>query len=197
MLAKKLGQGAGDANGVFGALLQTRTDWKQLLREFVTEYCAQREEASWRRANRRYLADDIYMPALDGEAIGELVIGFDTSGSCFGSAEMTRFVTEVDAIVRAVSPSKVHVAYVDTQVAGFQTFEQGQFAVQAMAPKGGGGTHLPVLFDYLQEKRITPAACVFLTDGYTDFDAAPGYPVLWAITTNVRAPWGATVTVEV
>lgn len=197
MLVKKIGKGAGDANGVFGDLLVPKVDWKKVLREFVTEYCAGRDESSWRKPNRRFLADDVYMPSMVGTTLDELVIGFDTSGSCFNSAEMTRFVTEVASIIETVKPSKVHVAYVDTRVAGMQTFEDGQFAVQNIQPKGGGGTHLPVLFDYLAEKNIKPTCLVYLTDGYSDFDTAPDYPVLWAMTTNIKAPYGTTIQVEV
>ena len=146
--------------------------------------------------------DDDVRPEFDelrgfgrGE-VGELVIGFDTSGSCFGSDEMTLFASHVAAIVEQVRPAKVHVAYVDTSVAGFQTFEDGQFAVANMKPEGGGGTHLPVLWDYLARNRIDPVACVFLTDGETDFGTPPNFPVLWAMTTDTTAPYGTNVRIE-
>ena len=41
-------------------------------------------------------------------------------------------------------------------------FEDGQFAVQDLKPKGGGGTDGAVLFDYLREKNINPAAWALL-----------------------------------
>jgi len=77
---------------------------------------------------------------MQGITITELVIGFDTSGSVFGGDEMTRFVSELRTIIEQVKPGKVHVIYWDTEVAGHQTFEDGQFAVQDLKIKGGGGT---------------------------------------------------------
>lgn len=195
MLAKKIGKGSGDATGVFGDLLTPKVNWRQVLRDFITEYCSGRDESSWRKPNRRYLADDIYMPSLVGETLAELVVVFDTSGSCFGSDEMTRFVSELGTVISTVKPNKCHVLYTDTRVAGHQTFEDGQFAVQDLKVKGGGGTHLPVAFDYCAEKRIVPTACVVLSDMYTDFGSPPPYPVLWASTTNKKAPWGTNINI--
>jgi predicted metal-dependent peptidase len=127
----------------------------------------------------------------------ELVIGFDTSGSIFGGEEMTRFVTEIKTIVEDVKPSKVHVIYWDTRIAGHQTFEDGQFAVQDLRIKGGGGTDGSVLFDYLREKNINPQAIVQFTDGYVGDWGRSDVPTLWAITSDLQAPFGTSIKVEV
>jgi predicted metal-dependent peptidase len=197
ILRKKLaGKGGGNADGVFGELMAPKVDWRKLLREFVTEYCAGRDESSWRKPNRRYLSQDIYMPTMVGTTMRELVVLFDTSGSVFGSDEMTRFVSELAAIVEAVKPTKTHVLYVDTAVAGHQVFEDGQFAVQDVRVKGGGGTDLPVAYDWLRDKNIKPEAMVVLTDGYTPFGTQPEYPVLWAMTSDIQAPYGLTLRID-
>jgi predicted metal-dependent peptidase len=36
-----------------GELLQAKVDWREALREFVTSFCADREESTWRRPSRR------------------------------------------------------------------------------------------------------------------------------------------------
>jgi predicted metal-dependent peptidase len=168
-----------------------------VLREFITETCAGRDESSWRKPNRRYLGMDIYMPTMLGTTMTELVIGFDTSGSIFGGNEMTRFVSEIRTIIEDVKPSKVHVIYWDTAVAGHQTFEDGQFAVQDLRIKGGGGTDGSVLFDYLRDKHITPQAIVQFTDGYVGSWGRSDVPTLWAITSDLVAPFGTSIKVEV
>lgn len=198
ILRRKLaGKGAGGMDGVFGDLLAPRVDWRKALREFVQEMCQGRDESSWRKPNRRYLSDDIYMPSMQGITMTELVIGFDTSGSCFGTDEMTRFVSEIKTIIEQVKPSKVHVIYWDTQVAGHQIFEDSQFAVQDLKPKGGGGTDGSVLFDYLKEKRITPQAIVQFTDGYVGDWGNTTVPTLWAVTSDMVAPFGTTIHIEI
>lgn len=193
---KMAGKGAGDRDGVFGDLLQPKIDWKKVLRDFITETCAGRDESSWRRPNRRFLSYDTYMPSMLGTTMTELVIGFDTSGSIFGGDEMTVFVSEIKTIIEDIKPTKVHVIYWDTEVAGHQTFEEGQFAVQNLNIKGGGGTDGSVLFDYLREQRITPQAIVQFTDGYVGDWGKTDVPTLWAVSTDLVAPFGTTIRVE-
>jgi predicted metal-dependent peptidase len=194
---KMQGKGAGDADGAFGELLQPKIDWKKVLRDFITETCAGRDESSWRKPNRRFLSYDVYMPSMVGTTMTELVIGFDTSGSCFGGDEMTAFVSNIKTIIEEVKPTKTHVIYWDTQVAGHQTFEDGQFAVADMKPKGGGGTDGSVLFEYLRENHINPQAIVQFTDGYVGDWGNTNVPTLWAITSDMVAPFGTTIRVEV
>ena len=194
LLRRKLaGKGAGDKDGVFGDLLAPKVDWRKALREFVQENCAGRDESSWRRPNRRFLADDIYMPSMIGVTLNELVVGFDTSGSIFGGDDMTRFVSELATIIEQVKPAKTHVIYWDTQVVGHQTFEGGQFAVQNLKVKGGGGTDGSVLFDYLREKRMNPQAIVQFTEGYVGDWGRSDWPTMWAVTTNEQAPFGVNI----
>ena len=189
--------GAGGSDGMFGDLLAPKVDWRKALRDFITETCAGRDESSWAKPNRRFLSDDVYMPSMVGTTLNELVVGFDTSGSVFGGSEMTRFVSEITTIIEQVKPSKIHVIYWDTAVAGHQTFEDGQFAVQNLKPKGGGGTDGAVLFNYLRKKRITPDAIVQFTDGYVGDWGKTDVPTLWAITTDMTAPFGTTISLEV
>jgi len=197
ILRKKLaGKGAGNQDGMFDDLLNPKIDWRKVLREFIQELCAGRDESSWRRPNRRYLADDIYMPTMLGTTMTELVIGFDTSGSCFGGAEMTRFVSEIKVIIEEVKPTKVHVIYWDTAVAGHQIFEDGQFAIQDLKPRGGGGTDGSVLFDYLRKERIKPQAIVQFSDGYVGDWGRSDCPTMWALTSNIIAPYGVTINLE-
>ena len=189
--------GAGGADGMFGDLLAPKVDWRKALRDFITETCSGRDESSWSRPNRRFLADDVYMPTMMGTTLRELVVGFDTSGSVFNSPEMTRFVSEITTIIEQVKPSVVHVIYWDTAVAGHQTFEDGQFAVQNLKPKGGGGTDGSVLFKYLRKQKIKPDAIVQFTDGYVGDWGKTDVPTLWAITTDIKAPFGTTIHLEV
>lgn len=193
---KRSADGAGLTDGAFGALLIPKVPWQTYLREFLINHVAGRDEASWRKPSRRHLASDLLMPGWQGVALEELVVGFDTSGSCFGSAEMTRFVTELTALIDALRPRRCHVVYWDTRVSGHQIFEDGQFAVQSLKPKGGGGTDGSVLFDYLRAKRINPVAVVQLTDGDVGDWGHSDWPTLWAITSDQKAPFGTTIQIE-
>jgi predicted metal-dependent peptidase len=199
-IRQRLAQGKGSAamDAILGELTAPRLDWRALLRAFLTESCARRDESSWRRPSRRYLSQDVYMPSMQGTRAGELVIGLDTSGSCFGTQTMTAFVSEVQALVRGLSPERVHVIYWDARVTGHQTFDDGQFAVAALKPTGGGGTDGSVLFDYLRAKRIQPAAVIQYTDGEVGDWGRSDWPTVWAVTDKRRrAPHGMTMHLEI
>lgn len=189
--------GSGNEHGVFGDLLNPKVDWRAVLRQFIQDLCAGKDESSWRKPNRRYLANDVYMPSLQGVTMGPLIIGFDTSGSCFGSDYMTRFVTEITTIIEQVQPSKVTVVYWDTQVVGHQDFENGQFAVANLKPKGGGGTRGDVLFNWIREQKLKPQAVVQFTDGEVGSWGSSDIPTLWCIAGDAKAPWGTTINIEV
>jgi predicted metal-dependent peptidase len=194
---KLVGKGSGNDDGVFGDLLNPKVDWRKLLREFVTEYCAGRDESSWRKPNRRFLSQDVYMPSMVGTTITRLVVGMDTSGSVFNSPEMDQFAAELTRIIEDVKPQKIDVVYWDDRVTGHQTFEDGQFAIGNLKPKGGGGTDGSVLFDYLRDKNIRPDAIVQFTDGYVGDWGQTDVPTLWGITSSsITAPFGTSVHVE-
>lgn len=198
MRKKMQGKGSGGEDGVFGDLLAPKVDWRKVLRDFVTETCAGRDESSWRKPNRRFLADDVYMPSMVGTTMTELVIGFDTSGSIFGGDEMTRFVSEIATIIEQIKPSKCRVIYWDTEVTGEQVFEDGQFAVHDLKIKGGGGTDGSVLFDHLRKNNIKPDAIVQFTDGYVGSWGNTDIPTMWAVTTaGMSAPFGTTIHIDV
>jgi predicted metal-dependent peptidase len=78
-------------------------------------------------------------------------------------------------------------------VAGHQVFEDGQFSVHDLKVKGGGGTDLTRIFDWVQSERIAPQAAIVFTDGYTPYGQSPTYPVMWAMSTDVVAPFGTTI----
>jgi len=189
--------GSGNEDGVFGDLLNPRVDWREVLRQFIQDLCAGKDESTWRKPNRRYLANDVYMPSLQGVTMGPLIIGFDTSGSCFGSDYMTRFVSELTTIIEQVQPSKVTVVYWDTEVVGHQDFENGQFAVANLKPKGGGGTRGDVLFKWIREHKLKPQAIVQFTDGDFMQWGSSDIPTLWCIAGTAKAPWGTTINIEV
>ena len=189
LAAGKLGTGG---ERMFEDLLQTKIDWREALREFISTTCQGNDYSTWRRPNRRFVSSGYYMPSGVSEQVGELVIAIDTSGS-IGGRELAKFLGEVKGICDQVKPDVVRLLYWDTEVAGHQIFEEGQFAVQNLKLKGGGGTDGSVLFDYLREKRITPDAIVQFTDGYVGDWGRSEWPTLWAITTDIRAPYGTSI----
>lgn len=181
---KQAGRGAGDMDKTVGDLLAPEVDWRELLREFMTNVCSNKDASSWRRVNRRFLAHDMYMPTLIGESVGGVVLGIDTSGSV-GAREITQFLTEVKSIVEDVSPEVVDLMYWDSKVAAHETYDGASIhnIVSSTKPKGGGGTDPVALERYLIEKNIQPEVIVMLTDGYVDsWGSNWNAPIIWVVT---------------
>lgn len=195
--AKMAGKGAGNTAATPTIAPTVHVDWRALLRDWLTDTCTRKDDSSWARPNRRLLAAGTYFPGPVGEGMRELVVALDTSGSCFGSEIMGRFVAHIERVVADLAPDRVHVLYWDTAVAAAQTFDNGAFAVQSLRPSGGGGTAASCVFDYVRAKRINADGIIVLTDGLVGDWGTTTVPTLWAITTpRIRAPFGRSIPLE-
>jgi predicted metal-dependent peptidase len=179
-------------------LLEPKVDWREVLREFISSSVRGKDEFSWRRMNRRQLANDIYMPSVENETIGEVVVAIDTSGS-IGSKELTEFASELASICDIAQPESVRVLWWDTQVHGEQVFKSDEYQSIAslLKPLGGGGTHVSCVSEYINKQQLKPECVVVFTDGYVENDIqwAIQSPTLWMITMNhsMNVPTGKKV----
>ena len=172
-----------------GELLEPKIDWRDALRDFVSSTMKGKDEFTWRRMNKRQMANDLYMPSMENETIGEVVVAIDTSGS-IGGAELTEFASELASICDIAQPEAVRVLWWDTMVHGEQVFKQDQYGQIAslLKPLGGGGTHVSSVAKYINEKKINAEAVIVFTDGYVESDIEWNIssPTLWMITQNKR-----------
>ena len=192
IIAGKRGSGG---SRMLDELTAPKVDWREQLRDFVTSTANNRDLSTWRKPNRRWLAQGVYMPSMYSEAIGDMVVAIDTSGS-IGGTQLAEFVSELVGICETVAPSKVHLLWWDTQVARHQKFGQGDYSglASALKPAGGGGTSFSCVGKYMDEKGIHPEVVVALTDGYvSDWGDPLNAPTLFAITSKQQAPFGVSI----
>jgi predicted metal-dependent peptidase len=195
------GSGAGGMSREMGELLEPKVNWREQLREYVKSICAGKDASSWRRVNRRYIGQDVYMPTLISERVGHIVIGIDTSGS-IGGKELNDFLSEVKGVAEEVSPEKVDLLYWDCEVAGHETYDAATVGsiVDSTKPKGGGGTSPSCVSEYLKDKGIKPECTIMLTDGYVGSDWGSDWesPVLWVVVggNTATAPNGKTIHIK-
>lgn len=201
---KMNGKGGGGLSRELGELLQPQIDWREALREFVSSFCNAKDTSSWRRVNRRMLAQDVYMPSLVGEKVGHIVIGIDTSGS-IGVQELNTFLSEVKSIVEDVHPDALDLIYWDGAVAAHEVYDMATMSnlVSSTKPMGGGGTDPTCMMHYLKEKNIKPECIIQLTDGYIgNWGDQWEAPILWVITESnynsnkIVSPVGKTVHIK-
>lgn len=186
LIAGKMGSGGAR---LLDDVLQSKVDWREALREFVSTTCSGSDYSTWRRPNRRFVSAGIYLPSGITETVGELVIAIDTSGS-IGGRELSQFLGEVAAIAKAVRPQAVRLMYWDTSVCAVEYYMQDQLddIVKSTKPAGGGGTMVECVPEYMREKQIKPQAVIVLTDGYLGGSWGTWHaPVLWCVLDNKSA----------
>ena len=197
IVAGKMGSGG---NRTLEDFLQPQINWREVMREFITDTCAGGDFSTYNKPNRRYLHLDIIMPSGVSERVEELVLAIDTSGS-IGQMALTTFLSEVKGICDTVKPSKVRVLYWDTQVCRDEVYEIDELDVlpRSTKPSGGGGTMVECVPQYMAEHGIKPQATIILTDGYLGGSWGQwNCPTLWVILDNksATAKVGKTLHVE-
>jgi len=183
------GKVGGDIPREVGELLQPKVNWREVLRRFVRVSLKDRDSASWRKAHKNYLWQDIILPSILGKRMKHLVIGMDTSGSIQGEL-LTAFLSEMNQIVKDIGADRIDILYWDTSVAGHETYKGAtQDIVHRTNPVGGGGTNPDCVIAYMQEHKLMGAdALVMLTDGYMGSNksawAVMTKPTLWCVIGN-------------
>ena len=167
-------------------MLEPKIDWREALREFVSAATKGKDEYTWRKFNRRVIANDMYLPTVENETIGEIVVAIDTSGS-IGEKELNEFASELVSICESVSPEAVRVLWWDTMVHGEQVFTDNYANIGAMLkPKGGGGTRVSCVSEYLNKNKVNAECVLVFTDGYLESNVkwSIAAPTLWMVTEN-------------
>lgn len=194
-VAKQQGKLPADMERMLDELMAPQMPWKEILRRFMTERA--NDDFSWRKGNRRFISQGLYLPSRESEASGEIVVCIDTSGS-IGQKELTEFGSEIQGIIEEVRPSKTIVIYCDAQVN--KVVEFGPHDPVILEAVGGGGTDFRPPFHYLRKHGIVPKALVYLTDGYGSFpeEHEVDFPTLWCINNEqVTSPIGESLVLNV
>jgi predicted metal-dependent peptidase len=171
---------------VIGDMLEPTVDWREVLREFVQSAMRGKDEYTWRKMSKPYLANDMYIPSMHSETMGELVVAIDTSGS-IDNEQISEFASELASICEVCSPEKVRVLWWDTMVHGEQVFQGNyQDIGKMLKPLGGGGTHVGCVSDYMIKNSVNAEVLVIFTDGYVERDIKweVTAPTMWFVTQN-------------
>lgn len=179
---------------MFQDILEPTVAWQDLIRAFFARKVGS-GGYDWRKPDRRLIQRDIYAPQRSGNGCGDVVVGFDTSGSIYADPKLIDvFMTEVGGILSDVRPNRLFIVWCDATVHRVDEVDQ-MTDLMGLRPVGGGGTEFTPVFDWIEENNIMPDALVYLTDGMGGFPKeAPRYPVLWGnIIPSSKYPFGDVV----
>lgn len=187
-LARQAGKLPAHLERLVGSLLETKVNWRDILIRFITEKAY--SDYTWTKPNPRLMSMGTYLPKLESQETGEIILIVDTSGSIDGEL-LNEFATEMYEVCKFTS-KELLVIYVDTRVHAPEYIEDGL----QLHPKGGGGTDFKPGFDYIEKEEKTPAAVIYFTDGFCDsYPNTPDYPVLWTVYKNetFNPPFGEVI----
>lgn len=155
---------------------QAKVKWERLLHRYVGNTIS-RNDYNFAYPNRRFVADDIYLPSMHNPIIGDIVFACDTSGS-MGEEQLIKILSELAKLSHLVD--KITVMSCDAKVHEVvPTYTVGDI-INKIKFKGGGGTDFGPVFDKIDEMKLVPELLIFATDTHGSFpDKAPRYPVLW------------------
>jgi len=180
--AKSQGKMPGGIGRLVDEILNPKTPWHEILERWLLQ--KQKNDYSWAKANRRYIAQGLYMPSLDGVGMGEIALVIDTSGSV-SPHELAHFWANIRKIASDLSPTAVHMVYVDAEVSEVLTFTD--LPDKAPPFTGGGGTDMRVGIRYVERELAQVDCMVLLTDGYTPWPTTrPEVPLIVATTSDEK-----------
>jgi predicted metal-dependent peptidase len=194
-LAAKRGNAPGHVSREIERADKPPQDWRETLRAWFDQGAARIE--TWARPNRRFISSGIYLPGSQRDGINRAVFLIDTSGS-MDKIALACINTEAQAALDEGIIDEAVVIYGDTRVTRVDTYRSGDQI--EFDPRGGGGTRLNPLFDYVRDQLDDVSLIVCFTDmEIGDPGPEPAAPVLFAATgypDKVRryladAPWGA------
>lgn len=171
-------------------LSPSQLDWRAYLWRFLVQ-----TPTDFQGFDRRFVGQGLYLDALAGEKL-RVFIAVDTSGSV-GGKEMSLFLGEVQAILRAYPHLEAVLYYADAACYGPYELNADSEIPQ---PKGGGGTDFRPFFRAIEAEidGSEHGVCVYLTDGMGSFpEEAPALPTLWILSPGgisvERVPFGEAV----
>ena len=203
--AKAVGKLPAGMKRLIEDVLEPQVDWREHIRMLMTGKLGAKAE-TWAKPNRRYAAFGALtrtpfpiMPGRRGYGADTVAVAVDTSGS-IGKHELDAFMAEVSGVLADVKPRRIIVIGCDARVSQVDELANSDDlqALRVRGIKGGGGTRFEPPFEYLAEHDIKPESMIYLTDMLGSFPSEPpAYPVIWAATTDHKAPFGDVVRIKV
>jgi predicted metal-dependent peptidase len=165
-------------------LVEAKINWRDYIQQSIQSQLT--ADYAWHKPSRRHMGSDIIFPSLIKEDTIDVEISIDQSGSI--TREMARdFLSEVMGITQQYSSYQIAVSTFDTKLYNRQVFTEDNIDdMLTYEPKGGGGTRISVVFDYLKKNDIEPKLLIIFTDLEDNDHGDPNYcDTLWLI----NNPW--------
>lgn len=177
-------------------ITESNIPWREAIARWLSE--VSRNDYDWSMPNRRHMVRGIYLPQLEDETIGEIVVIWDTSGSVSGR-EAGIMTGEVQGVLQEFNSVNILLIHVDARYQYHEEISSDDIPLK-LTPKGGGGTCFKPGFKWLDKQDRDPVGIIYMTDGECNTfpEEAPDVPVIWVLTQKPRwtewdPPFGETI----
>jgi len=188
-LSDQVGSIPGEVEIFLDKLLNPKLPWNVILENHMDDFAP--DDYSMRRPNKRFYPA-YYLPSLYSEAVGEIAIMMDASGSV-SDDELNQMFAETYAITANLNPSKLTVCDFDTEIRSTNTVTSVDDLMNIQFT-GRGGTQIHEVMEYGAKHQ--PAVMIIFTDGHFDpGDIDPLCPIIWLIYGNEHftSNWGRVI----
>ena len=198
---KKAGNKVGKSlMGLLEHLIKPKVNWQAILRQYLTNRVKPETEPDYRRPSRRNLAGvtTIFEPnRVKKKGLKTMVVCLDTSGSCWCSEVISKFVSNVEAVHNATGCELIVITF-DSDVQDIVKVKMGARLSDLINNSeveihGGGGTSFIEPINKAME--YNPSVIAVFTDCYGPFGDNINVPTIWA-SIGDSAPWGKTILIE-
>mgnify|MGYP003676357475 FL=1 len=186
--AQFAGDGAAELGFKVEDLVEVKTPWYEILRNFMIHNKKDAQYSTFRRFNRRWVGSDMYLPTYESTQVGEMFVAVDRSYSM--DATSAEAANHLRVILQDVRPDKVTVLYWGSDIYHVDNYDASnyhEFTLDSI-PATAGGTDAACVAEYIKDKVLhgsTFECGIILTDGYVYSEGEWGplnIPLLWGIT---------------
>lgn len=166
-----------------------RIGWEDLLSAYAFN---DRDSRSYRRFQRKYVANDIYLPQRY-RLFNNIVVCIDVSAS-IDEGTLTSFFSDILYLAGSKAGEiSIRLIQIDAKIQSDQVVSPYTLPEDILRRRGFGGTDFTALFSLLDKERNLDPVIIF-TDGRGIFPEhePEGYDVLW-VTTDLHMPWGVNI----
>lgn len=187
---KNCGKMPADFSEYLNHLNEHKLSWLELVSQYLS---LERGDLSWKRLNKRYLWNKIYLPGVDHRMRLDVYVALDTSGS-MSEEELRQSVSEIYGLCSNFDHFTVTLIQCDCSIKSVQEFDEftqpDELKEKLKRISGQGGTNYWPVFKYIwkqiDEQGADPKLLVYFTDlcitGSELPQDPPSFPVIWVRT---------------
>jgi predicted metal-dependent peptidase len=183
ILAKQAGCDPGLIPAEIGIALDKHINpklpWHVILQNHLSSFAP--DDYTMKRLNRKYFPE-FYLPTLYNEAICDLVVAVDASGSV-EDHEFSHFIHEIHKIRETMQPKNMTVLDFDTRIKTVHKLDHTVNVLKDIKFTGRGGTAIQPVLSWIDKQK--PEVALIFTDGEFALPSVlPKIPIIWLIHGN-------------